>query len=87
MSELWQLSAGEISRRVREGKISAVEAVQSSLDRLEAVNPQLKSLLVAELKASEASLKALKLGIQIRMIDKTDAGEVVSDFTISESDL
>lgn len=51
------------------------------------VNPQLKSLLVEEMKGSEASRKALKLGIEIRMIDKTHGGKVVSDFTISESDL
>ena len=45
MAELWQLSAGEISQRVRNGEISAVDAVQSSLDRLDSVNPKLNAVV------------------------------------------
>ena len=74
-------------RVFRDGKLDVVVFERKLAEGYETINPQLKSLLVAEMKSSEASLKALKLGIQIRMIDRTNEGKVVSDFTISESDL
>jgi amidase len=48
---LWQLSATELSRRIQSGEVSAVEAVQSSVDRMQAVNPGLNAV-VTDLSAS-----------------------------------
>ncbi|NUP68105.1 MAG: amidase, partial [Nonomuraea sp.] len=43
--ELWQLSATELAAGIRTRTISAVEAVRSCLDRIEAVNPALNALV------------------------------------------
>ncbi|MGI5170738.1 amidase [Spirillospora sp. CA-253888] len=43
--ELWQLSASDLAAGIRDRRISAVQAVRSCLDRIEAVNPGLNALL------------------------------------------
>lgn len=43
--ELWQLQATELAAGIRNRQISAVHAVQSCLDRIDAVNPRLNALL------------------------------------------
>ncbi|GAA2616124.1 amidase [Actinomadura fulvescens] len=43
--ELWHLPATELAAGIRDRRISAVQAVQSCLDRIEAVNPGLNALL------------------------------------------
>ncbi|MCD0500226.1 amidase family protein [Achromobacter sp. MY14] len=45
MSELWRLSAVELASRIRNRDVSAVEAAQSALDRLNAVNPALNAVV------------------------------------------
>jgi len=45
MSELWQLSATELARRVRTREVSAREAAQSALLRLDAVNPLINAVV------------------------------------------
>ncbi len=45
MGQLWQLSGGEISRLVHGGDVSAVEVTQSTLTRLDAVNPSLNAVV------------------------------------------
>jgi amidase len=43
--ELWQLSATELARLIRGRKISAREAAEAALDRLDAVNPRLNAIV------------------------------------------
>ena len=45
MTELWQLSATDLAAQVRAKKVSAVEAVQSALGRLAAVNPRINAVI------------------------------------------
>lgn len=45
MSELWRLSAVELAARIRRRDVSAVEAAQSALDRLAAVNPAINAVV------------------------------------------
>jgi amidase len=48
---LWQLSATELSGLIQSGKVSAVEAVQASVERMHQVNPSLNAV-VTDLSAS-----------------------------------
>lgn len=45
MSDLWRLSAIELASRIRNREVSAVEAAQSALERLNAVNPALNAVV------------------------------------------
>ena len=44
-NELWRLDATDQARLIRTGKASAREAVQSSLARLDEVNPYLNAVI------------------------------------------
>jgi amidase len=44
MAQLWQLSATDIAALIRGGKVSAREAAQAALDRLEAVNAAINAV-------------------------------------------
>ncbi|MDC6150490.1 amidase family protein [Achromobacter ruhlandii] len=45
MSELWRLSAVELAARIRRRDVSAVEATQNALARLQAVNPLINAVV------------------------------------------
>ncbi|EFF73880.1 Amidase [Achromobacter piechaudii ATCC 43553] len=45
VSDLWRLSAVELASRIRQREVSAVQAAQSALDRLDAVNPALNAVI------------------------------------------
>lgn len=45
MSELWRLSAVELARRVKTREVSAREAAESALQRLDAVNPTINAVV------------------------------------------
>ena len=45
MSELWQLPATELAQLVRTRKVSAREAAESALKRLDAVNPTINAIV------------------------------------------
>ncbi|MGF6573823.1 amidase [Paraburkholderia fungorum] len=45
MSELWRLSAVELATRVKTREVSAREAAESALQRLEAVNPMINAVV------------------------------------------
>jgi amidase len=45
MSELWRLSATELAHLIRSREVSAREAAQSALGRLEAVNPKINAIV------------------------------------------
>ena len=45
-SEIWQMSASEQAGAIRDGAISALEAVQSALGRLDAANPAVNAVVV-----------------------------------------
>ncbi|MFW8634136.1 amidase family protein [Cribrihabitans pelagius] len=64
-TDIWRLSAAELSRRTRAGDVSAEAAVQASLTRMETVNPGLNA--VVEDLGAEALERA-------RMLDKARAG-------------
>ncbi len=59
---IWQLSATELTALTRTGEISAEEAVQSSISRMEQVNPDLNAIV------EDLSTEALE---RARMLDKT----------------
>ena len=45
MTELWRLSATELAHLIRSREVSAREAAQSALGRLEAVNPKINAIV------------------------------------------
>ena len=45
MSDLWRLSAVELASLVRKREVSAVQAAQSALQRLDAVNPAINAVV------------------------------------------
>ncbi|VWB62629.1 amidase [Burkholderia lata] len=45
MTELWQLPATELARRVRQREVSAREVADAVLDRLDAVNPAINAVI------------------------------------------
>lgn len=45
MSELWRLSATELARRIRSREVSAREAAEDALERLDAVNPRINAVI------------------------------------------
>ncbi|HAP25594.1 MAG TPA: amidase, partial [Achromobacter sp.] len=45
MSDLWRLSAVELAALVRKREVSAVQAAQSALQRLDAVNPAINAVV------------------------------------------
>ncbi|WP_455733898.1 amidase family protein, partial [Burkholderia stabilis] len=45
MTELWQLSATELAKRVRHRDVSAREVADAVLDRLDAVNPAINAVI------------------------------------------
>ena len=56
MSEIWQLSASELARRIADRQLSSVEAVDAHLARIDAVNPALNA--VVRVLADEARAAA-----------------------------
>src|SRR5215831_2767091 len=67
--ELWQLDATALAALIRTGQVSAREATESHLQRLQAVNPTLNA--VVRVLADEARAAADKADAQQR------AGEVL----------
>ncbi|WP_373824747.1 amidase family protein, partial [Achromobacter insuavis] len=59
MSDLWRLSAVELAARIRRRDVSAVEAAQSALARLEAVNPRINA--VVDHRADDALAQAARV--------------------------
>src|SRR5712671_326699 len=58
MSEIWQLSASELARRIARRQLSSVEVVDAHLARIDEVNPALNALvcvLADEARAGAAS--------------------------------
>jgi amidase len=45
MSELWRLSASEVARLIRTGKVSAREVADAALQRLDSVNPRINAIV------------------------------------------
>ena len=57
MTELWRLSASEITSRIAEGEISATEVTELSLQRLQDVNPAINAVVQ---QMPEAALAAAR---------------------------
>src|SRR5271170_7428170 len=57
MSEIWQLSATELARRIADRQLSSVEVVNAHLARIDAVNPALNA--VVRVLADEARAAAV----------------------------
>ncbi|MGJ7496563.1 amidase family protein [Variovorax sp. RT4R15] len=45
MSDIWRLSASQVAASIRQRKLSATEAAQAALARLDAVNPQINAVV------------------------------------------
>ena len=63
MSDLWRLSAVELASRIRKREVSAVEAAQSALERLNAVNPALNA--VVDHRPDEVMARAADVDAQL----------------------
>ncbi|UWQ73203.1 amidase family protein [Leisingera sp. M658] len=66
--DLWRLSATELTKRTRTGDLSAEDAVQASIDRMNAVNPALNAVV------EDLSAEALE---RARALDTARAGGAV----------
>lgn len=66
MSELWQLSALELARRIRSGEVSSREVVEAHIARVDAVNPHLNAIVRRlddeALTAADAADRAVAAG-------------------------
>ncbi len=62
-SEIWYMDAAELARRVRAQEISAVEAVEAALARIEAVNPRVNAFVC--LRAEAALDEARRLDAEL----------------------
>ena len=51
MSELFDLSAAEAARKIRERELSLVDLAQALLDRIEALEPSLKAWVYLDREA------------------------------------
>ena len=58
MTDLWRLGAAEIVTRVHQREITATDVIESSLERLQAVNPSINAI-VQEMPAALAEARAL----------------------------
>ncbi len=58
MTELWQLGALEIGRRIAEGESSAVEVLGAHLARVEEINPQVNAITAVHPERSRAAAAA-----------------------------
>jgi len=63
VSDLWRLSAVELASRIRNREVSAVEAAQSALERLNAVNPALNA--VVDHRPDEVMARAAAVDAQL----------------------
>ena len=63
MSEIWRLSASELAGRVQRREISAREAAEAALARLEAVNPALNAVVECRPEAVRARADAVDAAI------------------------
>ena len=63
MSDLWRLSAVELASRIRNREVSAAEAAQSALERLNAVNPALNA--VVDHRPDEVMARAADVDAQL----------------------
>ncbi len=94
---LWQLSASELSALIQSGDVSALEAVQSSVERMHAVNPALNAVVtdlsVAALERARAldaagTPKAPLHGVPITIkINIDQEGEASSNGVVAFKDL
>jgi amidase len=82
MSEIWQLSAGELAQRIARRQLSSVEVMDAHLARIDEVNPALNTLVrvLADEARAGAALADKKLA----------AGEAVGPlhgvpFTVKEN--
>ena len=62
-NELWQLGASQIAALVKSRRVSAVEVAQASLDRLEAVNPEINAVVEYRPEETLAQAEALDAAI------------------------
>ena len=58
MSEIWQMSATELAQRIATRELSAVEAVNAHLARIESVNPALNAIVKVLDKEARAEAEA-----------------------------
>jgi len=84
--ELFELPATELARQVREGRVSPTEAVESSLERIERLDPTLNAFAVVRAEKARAEAKELEnrgglaelplAGVPVAIKDEVDvAGE------------
>jgi amidase len=59
MTEIWQLTATEVAAHVRARKLSAVEATQAALARLDAVNPRINAVVQRTDEEALATARAI----------------------------
>ncbi len=69
MSDIWSLSATEVAAQIRDRRISAVEAAQAALQRLDAVNPQLNA--VVDFRSDEVLARARETDAALARGDAT----------------
>lgn len=72
-SEIWRLSAAELSRRYRQGTLTPAEAARACLQRLDAVNPRLNAVIArrdeAVLRDAQASAERHAAGRPLSALD------------------
>ncbi|MGB6008332.1 amidase [Castellaniella sp.] len=72
-SEIWRLSAVELSRRYRQGTLTPAEAARACLQRLDAVNPRLNAVIArrdeAMLREAQAATERHAAGRPLSALD------------------
>lgn len=57
--DLWKLSASELARRIANGEVSAIDAVETHIERIERVNGKLNAVVVKRYDAARAEARAV----------------------------
>lgn len=88
-SDLVELSKGvyEDIRVYRDGKQDVIVFERKLSKEIEIDDPELKSILIEEIKKNKSSRKTLELGIEIKIVDKSPDGQVVREFSVKRDDL
>jgi fatty acid amide hydrolase len=58
-SDLWKLSATELARHIAQGEVTAIDAVEAHIERIERVNGKLNAVVVKRYDAARAEARAI----------------------------
>ena len=87
MAELWQMSGLELGRAIAAKEVSATEALEAILERIEAVNPAINAVVTLAADEARAEAKANILTIDAKLVKRVNSHETRIDELEKEAGL